>query len=128
MDFDFVGDLAAAERAIVVIVDFARNIGDEGFFFEDQVRLGIKENVPLDAGRIGQLKLQRIAALNFGLTFECSADLALGEILQAGVVILSGRLKLQGLRTEESIDFGGGGLMPGGFTVVGFDESFAVGV
>ncbi len=55
---------------------------------------------------------------------EGEGELVFFEIEEAGVVVERGGFELLALQAEKSGEFAGGGLMPGGFAVVGFDERF----
>src|SRR5580692_4076093 len=85
--------------------------------------LRIEEEFAADVGGSGEFELEGVFAADLGVADEGDGQLALLEIEEAGVVIERGGFELLALLAEKRGEFAGG-LVPGGFTIVGFDERF----
>src|SRR5580692_11796637 len=124
MELDFVGELDAVDGAVVVIKNFLVEAADRSGFLDEEMRLWIEEEFAADVGGSGEFKLKSVFAADLGMADEGDGELVLFEIEEAGVVIERGGFELLALLPQKSGEFAAGGLMPGGFAVVGFDERF----
>ena len=72
----------------------------------------------------GEFELEGVFAADLSVADKGDGELVLFEIEEAGVVVERGGFELLALLAEKGGEFAAGGLVPGGFAVVGFDERF----
>ena len=124
VEFDFVGEFHAIDGAVVVVEDFFVYAADGGGFLDDEMSLRVEENLALHVGGGGDFDLESVFAADLGVTDEGEREFVLLGIEEARIVVAGGSFELVAFLAQECGEFAGGGLVPGGLAVVGFDDVF----
>src|SRR2546422_5007436 len=122
VQLDLVRQLHAIHGAVIVIKDFFLHAADGRGLLRDQVRLYIKEYLPLHATRRRHFKLQRVPSAHLRVPHQRQRDFVFLEIQQPRVAILRRRFQLHSFRTHQRAKLARRTLVPRRFPVVRLDD------
>ena len=112
VQLDFVWQLYAVNRSVVVVENLLFDASHRRRFLHDEVCLRIEEYLPLYSRRRGHLELQRVSAAHLRVPRKRQRDFVFLKVQQPGVVILRRRFQLHSFRAYQRAELAGGILMP----------------
>ena len=126
VEFDLARKLDAFHRPVVLVKKRFLSATDRGGFFHDEVGLGIEEHLAFHPGSARNFNFQGVFAANLHVAHKLERHLLLLGIHEPRVVILSGGFQLSSLGAHQCSELSRRIPVPGGFAVVGFDQSLLV--